>query len=55
LELEVVRLIQADQSCTVTAKVMGIPNQTLENWVRQGAKGQLMGSGVKPVSAEQYG
>lgn len=52
-KLEVVRLVQGGQFCAVTAKVMGISNQTLENWVRQGAKGQLMGSGAKPVSAEQ--
>lgn len=28
-------------------------SQTLENWVRQAAKGQLTGVGAKPVSAEQ--
>jgi transposase len=27
--------------------------QTLENWARQAAKGQLAGAGAKPVSAEQ--
>jgi len=52
-KLEAVRLVQAGQSCTVTAKVLGIPKQTLENWVRQAAKGKLTGAGAKPVSAEQ--
>jgi len=31
----------------------GYPRQTLENWVRQAAKGQLAGAEAKPVSAEQ--
>ncbi len=52
-KLESVRLVQAGQSCAATAKVLGMPSQTLENWVRQAAKGQLACAGVKPVSAEQ--
>ena len=32
---------------------LGLPKQTLENWVRQAAKGKLAGAGTKPVSAEQ--
>ncbi len=51
--LEAVRLVQGGQACAVTAKVLGIPKQTLENWVRQAAKGKLTGAGSKPVSAEQ--
>lgn len=50
---EAVRLVQGGQSFVATAKVLGIPSQTLENWVRQAAKGQLAGAGAKPVSAEQ--
>ena len=50
---EALRLIQGGQSCAATAKVLGMPSQTLENWVRQAAKGQLTGAGAKPVSAEQ--
>jgi transposase-like protein len=34
-------------------KVLGIPKQTLDNWVRLAAKGKLTGAGAKPVSAEQ--
>jgi transposase len=52
-KLEAVRLIQGGQACSVTAKVLGIPKQTLENWVRLAAKGKLTGAGAKPVSAEQ--
>ena len=37
----------------VTAKILGIPKQTLENWVRLANKGQLIGAGDKPVSPEQ--
>jgi transposase-like protein len=46
-------LIQGGQACSVTARVLGIPKQTLENWVRLAAKGKLTGAGAKPVSAEQ--
>lgn len=52
-KLEAVRLVQGGQACTVTARILGIPKQTLENWVRQAAKGKLIGAGAKPVSAEQ--
>lgn len=52
-KLEALRLIQGGQACSVTAKVLGIPKQTLENWVRLAAKGKLTGAGAKPVSAEQ--
>lgn len=52
-KLEAVRLVQGGQACTVTAKVLGIPKQTLENRVRQAAKGKLTGAGAKPVSAAQ--
>ena len=37
----------------VTAKILGMPKQTLENWVRLAHKGQLKGAGDKPVSPEQ--
>jgi len=52
-KLEAVRIVQGGQACAVTAKVLGIPKQTLDNWVRQAAKGKLSGVGAKPVSAEQ--
>lgn len=33
--------------------ILGVPVQTLGNWVRLNEKGQLKGAGDKPVSAEQ--
>ena len=52
-KLEAVRLVKAGQSSSMTAKILGIPNQTLDNWVRLSKKGELKGAGDKPVSAEQ--
>lgn len=52
-KLEAVRLVKGGQVAAVTAKILGIPKQTLENWVRLDGKGQLKGAGDKPVSAEQ--
>ena len=37
----------------MTARVLGIPKQTLSNWVRLAEKGELHGAGDRPVSAEQ--
>ena len=37
----------------MTAKVLGILKQTLENWVRLSEKDQLKGTGDKPVSPKQ--
>ena len=52
-KLEAVRLVNNGQAVSVTAKVLGIPNQTLDNWVRLNKKGQLTGATDKPVSVEQ--
>ena len=52
-KLEAVRLVKGGQSAAVTAKVLGIPSQTLDNWVRLSNKGELKGAGDKPVSPEQ--
>ena len=52
-KLVAVRLVKGGQVAAVTAKILGIPKQTLENWVRLDGKGQLKGAGDKPVSAEQ--
>ncbi len=50
---EAARLVQGGQACASAARVLGIPKQTLDNWVRLSAKGKLTGAGAKPVSAEQ--
>jgi transposase len=52
-KLEAVRLVKGGQAASVTAKVLGMPKQTLDNWVRLSEKGQLKGAGDKPVSPEQ--
>jgi transposase len=52
-KLEAVRLVQGGQAKAVTAKVLGIPEPTLSNWVRLAVQGKLAGAGAKPVSAEQ--
>ena len=52
-KLEAVRLVTGGQAKSVTAKVLGIPTPTLDNWLRLAAQGKLTGVGAKPVSAEQ--
>jgi transposase len=47
------KLVKGGQVAAVTAKILGVPKQTLENWVRLANKGQLKGAGDKPVSPEQ--
>jgi transposase-like protein len=48
-KLEAVRLVKGGQVAGVTAKILGIPKQTLENWVRLANKGQLKGAGDTPA------
>ena len=50
---EAIRLVKGGQVAAVTARILGMPKQTLENWVRLAHKGQLKGAGDKPVSPEQ--
>jgi transposase-like protein len=52
-KLEAARVVKAGQEASVTARVLGIPKQTLSNWVRLAEKGELHGVGDRPVSAEQ--
>ena len=52
-KLEALKLVKGGQVAAVTAKILGIPKQTLENWVRLANKSQLKGAGDKPVSPEQ--
>ena len=52
-KLEAVRLVKGGQEASVTARVLGVPKQTLSNWVRLADKGELQGAGDRPVSAEQ--
>ena len=52
-KLEAVRLVKNGQSMAATAKVLGIAEQTLHNWVKADREGKLGGPGAKPVSPEQ--
>ena len=52
-KMEAVRLVKGGQAVSVTAKILGIPKASLDNWVKLSAKGQLKGTGDKPVSPEQ--
>ena len=52
-KLEAVRLVKSGQAASVTAKILGIPKASLENWVRLSAKGELRGAGDKSVNSEQ--
>ena len=52
-KLEAVRLVKGGQEAAVTARVLNVPKQTLGNWVRLHAKGELQGAGDRSVSAEQ--
>lgn len=52
-KMEAVRLVKGGQAVPVTAKILGLPSQTLGAWVRLSNKGQLKGAGDKPVSPEQ--
>ncbi len=52
-KLEAVRLVKGGQEVGVTARVLGMPKQTLGNWVRRSETGALRGAGDRPVSAEQ--
>jgi transposase len=52
-KLEAVRLVKGGQSAAATAKILGISEQTLHNWVKADKDGRLAGAGAKPVSPEQ--
>lgn len=52
-KLEAVRLVKGGQSAATTAKILGISEQTLHNWIKAADHGRLEGAGGKPVSPEQ--
>jgi len=49
-KLEAVRLAKTGQSIAATAKILGLSEQTLHNWIKAEQQGRL---GSKPVSPEQ--
>jgi transposase-like protein len=52
-KLEAVRLVQGGQSCSATARILGISKQTLNGWIVRAEKGKLTGAGGREVSEEQ--
>jgi transposase len=52
-KLEAVRLVKNGQSMAAVAKVLGIAEQTLYNWIKLDREGKLGGPGAKPVNPEQ--
>jgi transposase len=52
-KLEAVRLIGAGQSIAATAAILGLPDQTLHNWLKAHREGRLGGPGAKQVTPEQ--
>jgi transposase len=52
-KLEAVRLVKNGQSMAAVAKILGIAEQTLYNWIKLDREGKLDGPGAKPVSPEQ--
>lgn len=47
------RLVKTGQEASVTARVLGVPEQTLSYWVQLADKGAPQGAGERPVRAEQ--
>lgn len=52
-KLEAVRLVGAGQSIAATAAILGLPDQTLHNWLKAHREGRPGGAGSKPVTPEQ--
>jgi transposase len=52
-KLDAVRLVKSGQSIAVTARILGIAEQTLHNWIKADKQGRLHGADSKPVSPEQ--
>ena len=52
-KMEAVPLVKGGQASSVTAKILGIPKASLENWVRLNAKVLLKVASDKPVNLEQ--
>ena len=53
IRMEDLRLVKCGQVASVTTKILGVPKQTLEHWVRLHNKGQRKGSGDKPTSPDK--
>jgi transposase-like protein len=47
-KMESVRLVEGGQASAVTAKVLGIPKQTLDNWIRLSKKASSKARATNP-------
>jgi transposase len=52
-KMEAVRLVQSGQSIAAVSKTLGVSDQTLHNWIKAQAQGQLKEQAGKAVNAEQ--
>ena len=52
---DAVRRVEGGQRQASVAKILGLVEQTLFNWVKASRQGKLTGADSKPVSAEQMG
>lgn len=52
LKLEAVRLVQGGQAKAVTARVLGVPEPTLGNWVRLAVQGKRAGGWCEASECE---
>ena len=52
-KMEALRLIKGVQSVSDTAKILGVPKGSLENWIRSEKAGVLAGTKDQVVSPEQ--
>jgi transposase-like protein len=50
---EAMRLVRNGQSIAAVARILGIADQTLHNWLKADDRGNLAGATSKPVSADQ--
>ena len=50
---EAIRLVKSGQSIKQVATTLGMPHQTLDNWLRADNSGKLSGAGERIVTPEQ--
>jgi len=52
-KLEAVRMVNGGQSLAAASKILGIADQTLNDWVKAEREGRVGGAGSRPVNPEQ--
>ena len=52
-KIEAVRLVRGGQSVGAVSQVLGVAAQTLHNWVKWEAKGQLKGTAATAYFAQE--